>query len=194
MLSIMDRIARTMAVIGGGVLVALVLLVCISVSGRRLNTLGHSEWFAWISQTMADALVATGVRPITGDFEILEAGVAFAIFSFLPICQLYGAHATVDIFTNGLPSKINRWIVIFWEFVLTAVIILITWRLFAGMQSKLSNGETTFLLQFPIWWAYAASFAAAVVASLVGAYTAFARVAEAVTGRKYLPYSEGAIH
>jgi hypothetical protein len=44
------------------------------------------------------------------------------------------------------------------------VLILISWRLYEGLLSKMSNGETTFLLQFPIWWAYAASFAASVAA------------------------------
>ncbi len=69
-----------------------------------------------------------------------------------------------------------------------------TWRLYAGMEGKMSNGETTFLLQFPVWWAYAASFVAAVAASIVGIYCAIARVLDVVTGRSHLPNSEGAHH
>ena len=143
---------------------------------------------------MANALIATGIGPITGDFELVEAGIAFAIFAFLPICQLHGGHATVDVFANFMPRGMNRFLLAFWEVVLTAVILLITWRLYAGMQNKLDYGETTFLLQFPVWWAYGASFAAAVIASLVGIYCAFARVAELATGRQFLKQSEGAVH
>lgn len=194
MLSIIERLARAMAVIGGAVLVALVVLTCVSVLGRGLNTLGHSGALASISQGAADALIATGVGPILGDYEILEAGVAFAIFAFLPLCQLYGAHATVDIFTSGLPAKWNGLLKAFWEVVLTAVILLITWRLFVGLQSKMDYGETTFLLQFPVWWAYGASFVAAVVASVVAVYCAFGRIAQVLTGRRFLPYSGGAVH
>lgn len=194
MLKIVERIARFMAVIGGLVLSALVVLTCVSVLGRGLNTIGHSDALMGLSKGLADALVASGVGPVTGDFEILEAGVAFAIFAFLPICQLYGSHATVDIFTNALPRKANKVIAAFWEVVLTAIILLITWRLFAGLESKYAYGETTFLLQFPVWWAYGASFAAACVASVVGVYCAIARVAELVTGRKFMPYSEEAVH
>ncbi|MBR9842750.1 MAG: TRAP transporter small permease [Rhodobacteraceae bacterium] len=194
MLKIVERVARFMAVIGGLVLSALVVLTCVSVLGRTLNTIAHSDALVGLSQGLADALVASGVGPVTGDFEILEAGVAFAIFAFLPICQLYGSHATVDIFTNALSRKANKVIAAFWEVVLTAVILLITWRLFVGLQSKYAYGDTTFLLQFPVWWAYGVSFAGACVASLVGVYCAIARVAELVTGRKFMPYSEEAVH
>lgn len=194
MLKLVERTARLSAVVGGMVLTALVLLTCVSVLGRGLNTLGHSDILMSISERAAHGLIGTGVAPVNGDFELVEAGVAFAIFAFLPICQLYTCHATVDIFTNSLSQKTNRVIAAFWEIVLAAVILLITWRLFAGLQSKLAYGETTFLLQFPVWWAYAASFGASVLASIVGLYCAGARIAELLTGRQFLPYTGEAVH
>ncbi len=182
-----ERLARSMAVLGGVVLTLLVVLTCVSVLGRGLNTVGHSDWLMALSEAVGAWLISTGVGPVTGDFELVEAGIAFAIFSFLPICQLYAGHATVDIFTSALSDKVNRWLVAFWEVVLALVILLITWRLSAGMMDKIGNGETTFLLQFPIWWAYAASLAAAVVASITGVYCAVGRVTLAATGRSILP-------
>lgn len=184
-----ERLARAMAVLGGVVLTALVLLTCVSVLGRGLNSMGHSDWLIGLSQSLADRLIATGVGPVTGDFELVEAGIAFAIFAFLPICQLYAGHATVDVFTSRLSDRANAWLVAFWEGVLTLVIWLITWRLCAGLLDKLGNGETTFLLQFPIWWAYAASFVAALAASVTALYCAVARVTYAATGRSILPAS-----
>ncbi len=191
MLNMVERLARAMAIAGGLVLTVLVVLTCTSVLGRGLNTLSHS---GLLPDALGAWLLGLGVGPINGDFELVEAGVAFAIFSFFPICQLYGAHATVDIFTSSLPTKINKVIMGFWEVILSAIIVLITIRLFAGLEDKIRYGETTFLLQFPIWWAYAASFAAAVVAAVVAVYCAGARVIEALTGRPVLPYSEGADH
>lgn len=182
-----ERLARTMAVIGGVVLTLLVTLTCVSVLGRGLNTFGHSDLFTGLSEGLAAALIQTGVGPVTGDFEVVEAGIAFAIFAFLPICQLYSGHATVDIFTSGFSKRANAWLMAFWEIVLTLVILLITWRLSAGLLDKISNGETTFLLQFPIWWAYAASFVASVVASITAIYCAVGRVTFAATGRSILP-------
>lgn len=192
MLRLVETLARAMALIGGLVLLALVTLTCVSVLGRGLNTLGHSGLLTSITPGVANALIATGVGPITGDFELVEAGIAFAIFAFLPICQLYGGHATVDVFTNLLGRGVNRVIIAFWEIVLAAVIFLLTWRLFEGLAGKYANGETTFLLQFPVWWAYGASFFASVIAALVALYCAFARIAEAATGERQLPKSQGA--
>lgn len=194
MLKLMERLARLMAVLGGLVLTFLVVLTCLSVLGRGLNTLGHSAFLTSLSEAVATALIATGVAPITGDFELVEAGIAFAIFAFLPYAQLHHGHATVDIFATSFPHWFNRFLIVFWEFALSAVIVLITWRLFAGMQGKMSNGETTFLLQFPVWWAYGASFIAACTASIVAVYCAVARVLDIVTGRSHLPNSEGAHH
>lgn len=183
-----------MAIAGGLVLTFLIILTCVSVFGRGMNTLGHSDFLTSLSEGLAQGLIASGVGPLNGDFELVEAGIAFAIFAFLPICQLHNCHATVDIFTNSLPQAVNRYIVAFWEVILTAVIILITFRLFAGMEGKMSSGETTFLLQFPVWWAFAASFGAAVVAALVAIYCAAARVIEAVTGRQIMAPAGEAVH
>ena len=192
MLRLVEILARTLALAGGLVLLALVILTCLSVLGRGLNTLGHADWLVALSPGLAKALIATGVGPITGDFELVEAGIAFAIFAFLPICQLYSGHATVDVFTRTLGVGGNRAIQAFWEIVLALAIVLLTWRLFDGLLGKYGNGETTFLLQFPIWWAYGASFLASLIAALVSIYCAFARIAEVTTGASYLPKRFGA--
>jgi TRAP-type C4-dicarboxylate transport system permease small subunit len=181
----MAFLARKMAILGGIVLGLLILLVCISVAGRTLNGFLHTM-LSPVAPDLAQALLDTGVGPINGDFELVEAGIAFAIFAFLPLCQITGGHATVDIFTNFLPLRANRGLRMVTEIVFAAVLVLIAWRLFEGMLSKMSYGETTFLLQFPIWWAYAASFAGAVVAALVGVYTASVRSYELFTGQTVL--------
>ena len=185
-------LARFTAVIGGLVLMALVLMTTASIIGRTVNKMLHSPFFQEKLTGLSQGLIDMGIGEINGNYELLEAGVAFAIFSFLPICQYYGAHATVDVFTSFLPARVNRWIMAFWEVVLAAVIVLIIWRLYEGMQRYLGNGETTLFLQFPVWWAYAASFASGVIASVVSVYCAVIRVIEAIRGTDILPSEQGA--
>lgn len=187
---LVTRAARIMALMGGLVLTALVVMTCLSVLGRGLDGLGHNDWLAGVAPGLAAWM--TGLGPVRGDYELVEAGIAFAVFAFLPICQLAAGHATVDVFTSLLPGRANVWLTAFWEVVLALVIVVIGWRLFLGFTEKLDNGQTTFLLQFPVWWAYGASLVAAIVAGLVGVYCAGARVAEALTGRTHLPGGEGA--
>ena len=164
MYRVMSGLAHGIAVIGGLVLLAIIIMTCVSLLGRE-----------------------TGLGEITGNYEILEAGVAFAIFSFFPICQLYGGHATVDVFTSGLGPRALRWLAAFWEVILSAIIVFLAWRLFGGLERYWNNGETTLFLQFPVWWAYGASFSAACIAGIVAVYCAAVRVLEAATGRAILP-------
>ena len=97
------RLAHFMALLGGAVLLALIAITCISALGRGLNTFGHSAALNDLAPGIAEALLASGVSAVTGDFELVEAGIAFAL-AFLPICQLKGGHATVEIFTDQLPQ------------------------------------------------------------------------------------------
>lgn len=194
MRTFVSYLARMMALLGGLVLTGLVILTCVSVLGRGLNTLGHSDLLEGLAPGLAEWLIATGVGPVSGDFELVQAGMAFAIFAFLPICQLRSGHATVDVFTNMMPGGVNRWLEVFWEIVLSVVILLIAWRLFVGVTEKIDNGQTTFLLQFPLWWAYGASFAAAAVAGVVGIYAAIGRLLEQMTGQSWLPEHQEADH
>lgn len=185
-------LARAMAVLGGLVLTGLIVLTCISVLGRGLNDFLHGGLAESLFPALAQRLLDMGVGPVLGDFELVEAGVAFAIFAFLPLCQITGGHATVDIFTAHFPAKLNRAIQIVVDIVFAAVLVLIAWRLFEGMQDKAQYNETTFMLQFPIWWAYAASLVAACVAAAVGIYVAAARIVESLGGRVILHGNEGA--
>ena len=191
---LIDGLARLLALLGGVVLVALILLTCVSVLGRGGNTLGHADWLEAMSPAFAEAIIASGVGPVLGDFEIVEAGIAFAVFAFLPWCQLRLGHATVDIFTTMMPEWVNRLLITFWDVLFALMLMLIAWRLFEGMESKMRNGQTTFLLQFPVWWAYAASFAASVVAAATGVWVAFLRVMGLATGRHLLPINGGGAH
>ncbi|MCG3266548.1 TRAP transporter small permease [Yoonia sp. I 8.24] len=160
--------AKTMALLGGIVLCAVIVVVCISVAGREAADFAHTDYMGALGRW----LLERGLGPILGDFELVEAGTAFAIFAFLPITQLSGSHARVDVFTARLSDKTQRRIDALWAIVMLLVMLLITWRLFAGLQDKHRYGDTTYLIQFPIWWAYAACFGAAVVACSVSAYCA----------------------
>lgn len=182
-------LSRLMAITGGLVLSGLIVLTCLSVVGRSLNGILHNPPFEGTG--LAAALLGLGVGPINGDYEIIEAGIAFAIFAFLPLCQITGSHAVVDVFTDALPPRALRVLQAAIEVLFAVVLVVIAVQLASGTASKFRSGQTTFLIEFPVWWAYAPSLAAAVVAATVGAYMAAIRVAEAVTGRALLPV-EGA--
>lgn len=163
-------LARVTAIIGGIVLVFLTILTVVSITGR--------------------SLIPFGLGPVPGDFELVESLTAFAVFAFLPWCQLNRGHATVDLFTSMLPASANRIIDFITEILMTVIIVVIAWRLWAGMQDKMRYTETTFILQYPVWWAYAACMVGASVAVIVSAYMIFVRASELRSGA-VTPHGQG---
>jgi TRAP-type C4-dicarboxylate transport system permease small subunit len=190
----MEKLSRVFAVLGGIVLTVLIVMVCLSILGRSLNSLLNGDLLQSVIPGIADVFLATGVGPINGDYELVQAGMAFAIFSFLPLCHLNGAHASVDIFTQKLPLRANSFLRMVIEIIFAAILIIIAYQLFLGMLSKQGSGQTSFLLEFPIWWAYALSVVGAVVAAIVGVYIACMRVLEFTSGKVILTVELGADH
>jgi TRAP-type C4-dicarboxylate transport system permease small subunit len=187
------NLSRFLAIIGGIVLASLIVLICLSIIGRTLNGVFHSDLMQAALPAFSDMMLAAGVGPISGDFELVEAGIAFAIFMFLPLTQITAGHAVVDVFTNWLPIRSQRFLTAFAEVLFAIALIVIAVQLFEGMLSKQKSGTTTFLLEFPIWWAYALSLIGAVSAAFVGIYVALVRVYQLFTGVEILE-EEGAEH
>jgi len=194
MYSVMLRLSRLMAYLGGVMLVALIVLTCVSVLGRTLNGFLHGDFMESTAPGFAQLALALGVGPVNGDFELVEAGVAFAIFAFLPLCHLTMGHATVDVFTSRMSVRTNRVLQMISAVLFAGVMVLIAVQLFAGMQSKMASGQTTFLIEFPIWWAYAASMLGAALAAVVAVYLGVMRVLEMVRDEDLLPVEQGSEH
>jgi len=79
--------STALALVGGLVLTALMLMSIGSIAGRWLFS-----------------------RPLPGDFELVEIGSGLAIFLFLPACQLRGANVIVDFFTTGVSRRGQAWL------------------------------------------------------------------------------------
>lgn len=170
---IVTRLAEMSAMLGGVVLAGLIVMTCLSITGR--------------------ALAGLGLGPVPGDFELVESGVALAVFCFLPLCQLRAGHATVDLLAGVYGRRGNRVLLAFWEVVAFLVLALIAWRLWQGTMDKIGNRQTTLILQFPVWWAYAACLPPAVATLAVALWSAIDRLRAALTGSDTRPITgEGA--
>jgi TRAP-type C4-dicarboxylate transport system permease small subunit len=153
-------LARLLAILGGLVLIAIVALTVLSVSGR--------------------ALLQFGLGPIPGDFELVEAGSAFAVFSFLAWAQFRRGHVTVDLFVQRLGPRGLAALSLIANVLMTVAALVIAWRLGLGLQDKKLYQETTFILRLPVWWSYAASLVGAWAFALVSLYTVWRSLNEAL--------------
>lgn len=159
---LVDVIARALALIGGGVLLGITALTCISIAGRALLPLD------------------IGLGPIRGIYDMTEIAIAAAVFAFLPWAQLSEAHARVDLFQWAIPRKADQVLDVVFNAAMAFVAVMGTYRMYLGMQDKLSYGETTLIAQIPVWQGYAAGLVGAcgfVIVALYCTLRAFRRLA-----------------
>jgi TRAP-type C4-dicarboxylate transport system permease small subunit len=166
-------LARYVAIAGGVVLTAIVIITVLSVIGRA---------FIW-----------AGLGSIRGDYELVEAGVGFAIFAFLPWTHLTRGHAVVSVFTDFLSARANAWIMVVSDALMLAIAAFIAWRHLLGTIDKFNYGETTLLLRMPLWWAYAAGLVGAAVLVIVAVYVLVRSVREALSDDPPHP-AQGMVH
>jgi TRAP-type C4-dicarboxylate transport system permease small subunit len=131
---LLDRATVLLALAGGLVVLAFAAIVTVSVVGR------------W--------LVGAGVP---GDFELVQTGLAVAIFAFLPICQLHGANILVDTFTTRAPMAIQASLDALWSIAYAGVALLIGWQTVIGARETVASGTRSMVLGLPIGWAMALS-------------------------------------
>jgi TRAP-type C4-dicarboxylate transport system permease small subunit len=133
MTSTLKRIARAFAWAGG---VVASLVACMTV--------------------VSIALRATTSRPIQGDVELTQMGIALAIALCLPWCQWRGANIIVDFFTQRAAPRTNAWLDGIGAMLVAAMCALLAWRTTVGAAAVREAGETSMILGLPMWWAYAA--------------------------------------
>jgi TRAP-type C4-dicarboxylate transport system permease small subunit len=118
-------------------------------------------------------------KPLAGDFELVEVGVAVAAFAFLPYCQLTGANVTADIFTQNAGPRMVALLALLSAFIALLFSLLLTWRMSLGLIDYRQDGETTVIMNFPIWLAFIPivfSLALLALASLISVGDALAEV------------------
>lgn len=191
---IVRGLAWVMAVLGGLVLTGLILMICLSITGRTMSSIFHSGLMQAHAPAFADWVLAKGIGPIRGDFELVEASMAAVIFAFLVWCQVTSGHAAVDIFTQSLRGRPRHILQALIEIGLAVALVLIAIKLHEGMDQQQRRRTTTFVLQFPLWWSYLAAVIPAYIAAGVACYMALVRIAEAALGRPLIPTEHGAEH
>ncbi|MEY2960285.1 MAG: hypothetical protein RLZ60_115 [Pseudomonadota bacterium] len=192
MFRVLFWLAKGCAIVGGLVLSALIVMVCLSIMGKITADLAHA--MVEFAPALSGSILALGIGPVRGDFELVELGMAVTICLFLPLCQMTAGHARVDLFTQNMPVTVLRVLQALVDVLVAAVLVVIVWKLFEGLEAKHRAGTRTTLLQIPLWWAYLIGLSGLGLTALCSLYTATVRFAEAVSGRSFLPVGEGAVH
>lgn len=176
---LLERICGFVAMLGGGLLVAIILVSSVSVIGRSLP------------QLLGLFGLALPVRGVPGDIELVQLGCAMAVFSYLPLCQLRRGNVLVGVFTKNLATRWRAVFDLFANLLFLALTLAIAVQLGYGTAEKLRENDTTMVLRIPEWWAYAVALAAAWLLVAVTAYTVARSAIEIATNRAIGPPPSG---
>ncbi len=132
MLRVINRVAWLFAMVGGLCASLVALMTVVSVTGRA----GFS-------------------KPIQGDVELTQLGVALCISLCLPWCQVHGANIIVDFFTQKVGPRRQAILDGIGAIALAVMTALLAWRTAVGAVSIHEAGETSVILGLPMWWTYA---------------------------------------
>ncbi|WP_432695974.1 TRAP transporter small permease [Marinobacterium sp. YM272] len=125
-------VSRQFALVGGLIMLALATMTVVSIVGRA--TIGVS---------------------VEGDYELVELGLAAAVFLFLPECYLRQGHVVVDLFTAGCKPSTLRVLDKIADVLFLIVSVVLVWRMsLSGLESR-DYFEQTMILSMPLWWVYA---------------------------------------
>lgn len=152
-------VAKLLAIVGGLLFVGLLVMSIVSIVGRKLAS-----------------------APVPGDVELLQMIAAAACASFFAYCHLNQGDVNVDFFTAAAPPAVVEFLDAFGSLLVGLVGAVLTWRVFAGAMSVQEAGETSAILDVPIWWAQMAMVPGFALLALSGFYTCARHVYLAASG------------
>jgi TRAP-type C4-dicarboxylate transport system permease small subunit len=139
---------KWLAIAGGLVFVALVVMSIVSITGRKL--------FA---------------APVPGDVEMLQMCAAFASSCFFAYCHIINGDVKVDFFTHTVSRRKVEAMDAVGSLLVTLFGLVIAWRTGAGALGVKEVGETSAILGWPVWIAQALMVPGFLMLAAAGAYT-----------------------
>jgi TRAP-type C4-dicarboxylate transport system permease small subunit len=94
-------------------------------------------------------------KPLAGDIELVQFGIALSISLCIAWCQLRGSNIIVDFFTQKATLKTNRWLDAVGCVFMALMYGVLSVRTLYGALAVSSAHETTPTLDLPMWWTYA---------------------------------------
>jgi TRAP-type C4-dicarboxylate transport system permease small subunit len=141
---VLRRAERAFGALAAAALIGMVLLTCVDVIGRYLLN-----------------------RPLSGAFELSEMTMGALVFASLPLVTLRRQQVTVDLLDWALPGRRHTRDAA-GSLVAALCVGVVAWRLWAKAAEMMANGETTAVLQIPMYpLVYAMAMLSVLTAGLI---------------------------
>ena len=154
-----ERLLKGVALLGGFVLFGIMILVSVSVFFRYVLN-----------------------RPILGDQELVEIGMALVVMMAMPFATLRGDHIRVDILDDRI-GDIGRFAGdVFARSVSCFVLFLLIGKTWDKMLDAYKYDDVTNMIEIPVWIAYAAITIGMGLVAIVMAVQLVAQLSQGIRG------------
>ena len=146
--------------------------------GRML--LATAKWFAFTGGVIFTGLVIMSIisivgrklfnTPVPGDVEVLQMFAAFGSATFFAYCHLMHGDVKVDFFTAHLAGAKRCFLDAVGSLLVGLVAALLAWRSWVGALSLREAGESSAILEVPVWIAQALMVPSFILLALAGFY------------------------
>lgn len=113
-------------------------------------------------------------QPLRGEFELVDLGVATAVFAFLPLAQFARGYVIVDLATQNASPRVKANLDAAAAVVFALSMGVVAWRMFLGGVDIAQTGEQTQILHLKYWWTFVVAVPSLVLLAAVCLHTAWA--------------------
>jgi TRAP-type C4-dicarboxylate transport system permease small subunit len=100
--------------------------------------------------TVADVVLRAAFNfPLLGTAELVEFGLACAVFFGLPAVFLRDEHLVVDVIDHFAPARVVRWLDLLGALVSLGVLAVMGWQMLPVARSMYEFGDVTSSLSIP---------------------------------------------
>lgn len=149
---------KSLALIGGYVLIGLMLLTVVAVFTRKILN-----------------------DPIIGVQDISEVSLVFVVFSAMAYAGWTGGHIAVDLIANAISDKVLRFIDTVIRTVSAILMAVLAWESALRAMEAYREGEATNLISiklYPFFWVIAVGFALFALALFILAWRSATRTSD----------------
>ena len=140
-------VCKWLAITGGLLFLALVVMSIVSIVGRKL-----------------------AAAPVPGDVELLQLCAAIAASTFFAYCHLINGDVKVDFFTHNLAARNVHRLDALGSLLVGLFGALVAWRTGVGALALKDAGETTAILGLPVWVGQMSMVPGFILLALAGFY------------------------
>ena len=112
--------------------------------------------------------------PIRGEFELVSFGTSWAVYFFLPYCQMIKGNVLVDFFFARAGARLKHFLDALGSLLYAAIVSLLVWRMGVGGWEMFDSGQASAVMNIPYWWSFPVALVCLSLLTAVTLYT-FAR-------------------